>query len=111
MMTGMKIREAQQEAARVVIPILWRNRNEEEALVASAKDLLQEIDSNPLPNSTEGLSVGEMIEVIGKCREREHLAERLKEQERVLNEERSEALSRLQPFVTLAGQWLDANGE
>lgn len=110
-MTGMKIREAQQEAARAVIPVLWRNRNEEEDLVESAKNLVQEIENDPLPTSADGLSVGKMIELIGKWREREHRARTLEEQERRLNEERSQALSRLQPLVTLAGGWLEENGE
>ncbi|KAG9044117.1 hypothetical protein FS837_008762 [Tulasnella sp. UAMH 9824] len=109
-MTGLNIREAQQEAARAVIPVLWRNRKEEEDFVANAKALVQDMDSDPLPTSADGLSIREMIEVIGKVREREHCARKLEEQERVLNEERSHALSRLQPLVTLAGQWLEANG-
>ncbi|KAG8938083.1 hypothetical protein FRC00_005344 [Tulasnella sp. 408] len=108
-MRGMTIREAQQEAARAVIPVLWRNRKEEEDLVANAKGLVQDIENDPLPTSVDGLSIGKMIELLGKWREREHRARRLEEQERLLEEERSQALSRLQPVVTLAGQWLEAN--
>ncbi|KIO21798.1 hypothetical protein M407DRAFT_28611 [Tulasnella calospora MUT 4182] len=61
-MTSMKIRGAQYEAARAVIPVLWRNRNKKKALVTSGRRLLEDIESDPLQTSTDGLSIGEIIE-------------------------------------------------
>ncbi|KAG8928696.1 hypothetical protein FRC01_005546 [Tulasnella sp. 417] len=109
-MAGIKLQEGQSEAARAVIPVLWRSRKEEETLLNTGKNLLQDVQTNPLPTSSKGLTLGEMISIIGTRREREYTAQRLVDQRKALNQERFEALHRLQPHVTLVGNWLETHG-
>ncbi|KAG8918683.1 hypothetical protein FRC01_001723 [Tulasnella sp. 417] len=109
-LAGLKIREAQSEVARAVIPVLFRNRQEQERLLADTKALLRDIQENPLPKSATGLTTAQKIDALGRARQREYRSQQLNEREKALHEERLEVLAKLEPLVTASGKWLEAHG-
>ncbi|KAG8915117.1 hypothetical protein FRC01_003784 [Tulasnella sp. 417] len=101
---------AQQEAARIAIPVLSENYKNQKELLEKGKQFLQSVREVPLPTSGEGLTPQQLIDLIAARRERITVAIDLLEESDSLTQVRAKAVQSLKDQLVRTEKWAKDHG-
>lgn len=107
---GKAIYTAQREAARIAIPVLSKNYEDQKEFVKRASQFIQDARKEPLPTSAVRLTTRQVCDTIEARRERVDDAIRLFEEGTSLMKVGDQAAQPLKEQLDRGNKWLEARG-
>ncbi|KIO18105.1 hypothetical protein M407DRAFT_32210 [Tulasnella calospora MUT 4182] len=100
----------QREAARIAIPALLKNYEDQKELLEKTKLFIQDARERPLPRSGEGLTLQQLLDTISARRDRIMAGSKLLEEGKSLREGRAQAGQSLSEQLVRTEKWLNDHG-